>query len=86
MNSNALNAALAPALGPIRIWIDPKCKGLIHDLENVSWEPGTRKLAKGDDSLTHFTDALRYVIAQELPCTGPTVSTANEPRGLRVLA
>lgn len=83
---NSVNSLLNPAIGPPRLFIDPKAKTLIHDFENVSWEPGTRRIAKDNDRLSHQSDACRYVCAQLLPCTGPAVSAANEPRGLRVLA
>jgi hypothetical protein len=50
-----------------RMKIDPKCVNLIRDLEKVSWLPGTRQVDKSDATLTHLSDALRYLCAKEFP-------------------
>jgi hypothetical protein len=56
--------------GPLehgRIIIDPKCAGLVRDLEKVAWVSGTRVIDKSDQSLTHLSDAFRYFIVREWP-------------------
>ena len=49
------------------ITIDPKCKGLIKDLEQVCVKEGTRELDKSQKDLSHFSDALGYFIDYEMP-------------------
>jgi phage terminase large subunit len=43
-----------------RLWIDPKCKNLITDLEKVTYKPGTTEPDASDKMLTHMSDALGY--------------------------
>jgi hypothetical protein len=50
-----------------RVHFDPKCAGLIRDLEKVAWLSGTRILDKSDSTLTHLSDAFRYFLAREFP-------------------
>ena len=47
--------------------VDPKCKGLIKDLEQVCVKEGTRELDKSQKDLSHFSDALGYFIDYEMP-------------------
>ncbi len=48
-----------------RCSIDPTCKRLITDLEQCSWEEGTRTLDKSNAELTHLADSFRYMIYKE---------------------
>ncbi len=47
--------------------IDPSCKGLIKDLEQVRNKEGTRDIDKTDKELTHFSDGFGYFIDYEYP-------------------
>ena len=49
-----------------RIIIDPKCKHLIKDLEQVSYKEGTDKPDTADPMLTHISDALGYTVFRNL--------------------
>ena len=42
--------------------IDPRCKGLIRDLEQVVNKDGTREIDKSNKNLTHFSDGFGYYI------------------------
>lgn len=55
------NSALCSADGTRRLFIDPKCKMLIDDLEQVVYAPGTR-VAKETGDRTHMSDALGYML------------------------
>ena len=55
--------------------IDPKCKGLIRDLEQVVNKDGTREIDKSNKSLTHFSDGFGYLIDYEYPIQKPTTRT-----------
>jgi hypothetical protein len=60
---NTVNGLLTNALGEVRLEIDPRCKELIRDLEEVSFKPGTGILDKDKDPMrTHMSDALGYMI------------------------
>lgn len=59
---NSTNAMFDPAMGEPRIFIDPRCKTLIEDLNNVCWdEDGSRTIDKSDPKYTHASDALSYL-------------------------
>jgi hypothetical protein len=75
---NAVNALLDPSKGSPRLQIDPKCKTLIRDLEQVAFKPGTRELDKGNGQLTHVSDALGYPITDLFPVTGTAASGYGE--------
>jgi len=45
-----------------RVFINPKCKNLIRDLEQVSYKDGSDKPDDSDKNLTHMSDALGYLI------------------------
>ncbi len=69
---NCVNAMLRNHAGEHRLLIDPKCKELTKDLEQVCWkaDPHGNQLAeldKSDPIRTHVTDALGYLIAREFP-------------------
>ena len=62
--------------GQRRLWIDPKCKQLIKDLEQVCWkaDPHGNPLAeldKSDHMRTHASDAVGYLVAREFPMRAP---------------
>jgi hypothetical protein len=76
---NAVNAHLCNHAGERRTVIDPRCKELIADLEQVTWksDPHGNTLSKIDQSnprRTHISDALGYLIEREFglrPVGGP---------------
>ena len=55
--------------------IDPKCKELIKDLEQVIVKGNTRELDKSNPNLTHLSDALGYFCDYEFPCRKPETKT-----------
>jgi hypothetical protein len=62
----AVNAMLRNSQGQCRLFVDPRCKNLIRDLERVTWKQGSPELDKGSDAtLTHLSDALGYFIEAE---------------------
>ncbi len=63
---NAVNGMICNNKGERRVFINPKCKHLIRDLEQVSYKEGTVQIDKGKDlSLTHMSDAFGYMIEYE---------------------
>ncbi len=69
---NVVNSRLQNAAGETRLYIDPKCKELIVDLERVCWRADsfgqpTTELDKSDRMRTHLSDALGYYLAQAWP-------------------
>ena len=59
------------------IVIDPKCKGLITDLEQVTNLPNSRQINKKDNNRTHFTDGFRYFIDYCMPIIKPQFGSIN---------
>lgn len=61
-----VNSVLRSIAGEVRMQIDPKCKKLIADFEQVEWanEMGL-EINKSDPKLTHISDALGYMTSQE---------------------
>ena len=55
--------------------IDPKCKGLIKDLEQVVNKEGTREIDKSNKELTHLSDGFGYYIDVEHPIHRPITRT-----------
>ena len=58
-----------------RLMVDPKCKELIRDLEDVTWQLDstgavTSEINKSDKNRTHTSDALGYFIYQAFPLNG----------------
>lgn len=48
-----------------RCMIDPKCKRLMQDLEQMTWKQGTKEVEKlKNKALTHWGDAFRYPVVQ----------------------
>ena len=69
---NCVNAMLCNQAGERRLTIDGKCKELIKDLEQVTWN--AESLDKSDGKRSHLSDALGYVVAQDFgmkPKSGP---------------
>ena len=67
---NSVNKALTDNL-----IIDPRCKGLIKDFEQVVLKDGTRDIEKTNSELSHFTDAIGYAIDYEIPVQKPITKT-----------
>jgi hypothetical protein len=60
------NARLRSASGEIRLLVDPKCKDLIKDFEQVSYKADSNAIDKEKDRRrTHLSDALGYLLWQE---------------------
>jgi hypothetical protein len=63
---NLTNRQLKSAAGKIGLLVDPRCKELIKDLEQVCFKADTNQIDKDRDRLrTHLSDALGYVLWQE---------------------
>jgi len=57
---------------------DPKCKGLIRDLEQVVNKEGTRDIDKTTNKeLTHLSDALGYYVDYKHPTVKPVLGTTD---------
>jgi hypothetical protein len=68
----AVNALLKNSLGEVRLTLDPKCKELAKDLEQVHWKADasgnlTAAIDKSDAKRTHVSDSLGYLIHREFP-------------------
>jgi len=60
-----VNALLTNAAGEVRLEIDPRCRELIRDLEEVVFKPDSGVIDKlRDPQRTHASDALGYAIWQ----------------------
>ena len=58
--------------------IDPKCKNLIRDLEQVVNKEGTREIDKTSNSqLSHISDALGYFCEIKYPSVRPDIGTKD---------
>lgn len=63
---NALNGLICNSRGDRRVLVNPKCKHLIRDLEQVSFKEGTTQIDKTKDfTLTHISDAFGYFAEKE---------------------
>jgi hypothetical protein len=63
---NLVNAKLRSASGEIGLRVDPKCRELIKDFEQVCFKADTTQIDKERDRLrTHTSDALGYLLWQE---------------------
>lgn len=61
-----VNARLCNAAGDAQLFIDPKCKELIDDFEQVAYREDSTEIDKEKDRRrTHLSDALGYLIWQE---------------------
>jgi hypothetical protein len=76
---NLTNRQLRTAAGQIGLRVDPQCKELIKDLEQVCFKADSMQIDKDRDRLrTHLSDALGYVLWQECRGTGK-VGPVNVP-------
>jgi hypothetical protein len=58
-----VNGMLMSAIGEVRLEVDPRCKELIKDFEEVLYKPETGVVDKTRDlRRTHASDALGYLI------------------------
>ena len=73
---NAVNAMLYPLRGEPKLIINPACEMLIQDLEQMAWKPGTKQPDESDKQRKHFSDCLRYPVAQLYPVQG-TIEDRN---------
>jgi hypothetical protein len=69
---NCVNSRLRNTLEENRLFIDPCCRELVKDLEQVAWATDSTgsvlpELDKSDRARTHSSDALGYYIAQLFP-------------------
>jgi hypothetical protein len=67
---NAVNGLLQSAAGRVRLVVDPGCRELIADFEEVNWKTDAHgnarfDLDKRDPKRTHASDALGYYCEQE---------------------
>jgi len=63
---NVVNRTLRTASGKIDLTIDPKCKELLKDFEQVCFKADTTEIDKTRDrQRTHLSDALGYLVWQE---------------------
>jgi len=63
---NSVNGMICSSTQDRRVLINPKCKHLIADFEQVSYKEGTTHIDKGKNlKLTHASDALGYFIESE---------------------
>jgi len=61
-----MNSKLRTASGDVGVLIDPKCRELIKDFEQVSFKEDSNQIDKDRDRFrTHLSDALGYLIWQE---------------------
>jgi hypothetical protein len=75
-----VNAKLFSASEEVRLFVHPRCTGLVADFEEVTFKPDTSVIDKERDSKrTHLSDALGYLIWQE--CR-PQVSFGEQARRL----
>jgi Terminase large subunit, T4likevirus-type, N-terminal/Terminase RNaseH-like domain len=61
-----VNARLRNARDEVQLFVDPKCKELIDDFEQVSYREDSTQIDKDKDRRrTHMSDALGYLVWQE---------------------
>jgi hypothetical protein len=61
-----VNTKLCNAGGDVSLYVDPRCKELIDDFEQVSYREESTQIDKEKDrKRTHLSDALGYLIWQE---------------------
>ena len=69
---NLTNSKLRSAAGDVELVVDPKCKELIMDFEQVVYEESTNQIDKRKDRYrTHLSDALGYLLWQEFRMRPP---------------
>jgi len=61
-----VNTKLRSAVGRVALFVDPKCRELIKDFEQVSYKEDSNVIDKDKDRRrTHLSDALGYLVWQE---------------------
>jgi hypothetical protein len=76
---NLTNRQLKSASGKIGLLVDPQCKELIKDFEQVCFKEDSNLIDKDRDRMrTHLTDALGYVLWQECRMA-PTIGERSQP-------
>jgi hypothetical protein len=72
-----VNSMLESADGRVRLLIHPRCKELVRDFEQVSYQANTMMIDKASDpKRTHLSDALGYLLWQE--CRRPEIGERCE--------
>lgn len=62
-----VNARLKSAAGEASLFVDPKCKELIKDFQEVTYQANTLSIDKLiDHKRTHMSDALGYLVHEEM--------------------
>jgi len=63
---NAVNGVICNSKGERRLFVNPNCKHLIRDLEQVGYKEGSVQIDKSKDiNLTHASDAIGYMLERE---------------------
>jgi hypothetical protein len=63
---NAVNGMMCNSNGVRNIFVNPNCKNLIRDFEQVSYKEGSTQIDKAKDlRLTHASDAFGYFVESE---------------------
>jgi len=63
---NLMNSKLRAADGTLSLLVDPKCKELIRDFDQVCYKADSNQIDKDRDRMrTHMSDALGYLVWQE---------------------
>lgn len=62
----ATNARICSADGQRNLFVDPRCKHLIFDLQSRVYKPGTREVNDVGD-IGHITDAMGYIVYKLFP-------------------
>lgn len=73
----AVNARLRSGDGKVRLFVHPRCKALIKDMEWVRWREGRSEIDKSNGELTHASDALGYFIHYEYPLRRPAAGAVR---------
>jgi len=67
---NAMNRMLCNSKGERNILVNPNCKHIIKDLEQVKFRDGSTQIDKISDlMLTHISDALGYMVERDFALT-----------------
>jgi hypothetical protein len=75
---NCVNSAFRSAAGEVRLYISPRCKELIADLEQVVYKDGAGVIDKTSDPMrSHLSDSLGYLLWQEFR-ERPTIGERSE--------
>ncbi|MCB9385094.1 MAG: hypothetical protein H6509_10790 [Bryobacterales bacterium] len=68
---NLVNSRLCNAEGERRLFVAPKCRGLIEDFEQVTYKADSTAIDKDrNPERTHLSDALGYLLWQEYRAAG----------------